>query len=195
MTFTFDEASHTYRLASGHAVPSVTSLLADLDDGYRYVKDSAMEHARVRGTAVHRACELHDLGTLDEGSVHEEVRPYLTAYRAFLAETGFRPTLIEKRMVHPSMGYAGTLDRTGTMHGKHLLLDLKAVAVISPATAVQTSAYLELHRSNGLEQTPQERRALQLLPNGRYVLTPPYTGLDDFRVFLALKTIDNWRRK
>ena len=171
----------------------VTSVIADLDDGYRYVNDASMEYARLRGTAVHRATELYDLGTLDEDSLDPIIVPYLEAYKAFRRETGFEPTQIELRLVHPSLGYTGMLDRVGKIKHRKILLDLKAVAAIQKATRIQIAAYAELCMKHSI--LIDERRALQLRPDGSYRLSEPYISGDDLRVFVSLLTIKNWRDK
>lgn len=171
----------------------VTSVIAAIDEGYRYVNDDTMEYARQRGTAVHRACELHDRGTLDEQSLDPVIVPYLNAYKSFLQQTGFRPELIEEQFEHPALVYRGTLDRAGKLGFRRTLVDIKVVAAIQVASRVQLSAYAELCNRHRI--LIDERRILQLKPNGSYTLTDPYACGDDFRVFVALLTIKNWRGK
>jgi hypothetical protein len=53
---------------------------------------------------------------LDEDTVDDIVRPRLDAYRAFKGDFRERITGIEKRLWHPTLNYAGIIDRTITGH-------------------------------------------------------------------------------
>jgi hypothetical protein len=124
-----DEASHVYRVA-GIERPSVTQVLraAGLIDTAWYT-----EVARIRGRAVHAACEFLDQDDLDESSVLPEYRGYVHAWMRFRAESGFRAAsapetgrpMIEHRLFHPVFAYCGTLDRCGWLGGDEVVLDLK----------------------------------------------------------------------
>lgn len=190
----FDEANHLY-FVNGKPMPSVSSILAPLVDFSR-VPPETLEYARQRGTAVHRATELHDLGTLDEESVDEAVRPYLEAWKRFRKETGFVPKLIEHRVYSEYYGYCGTIDRQGYMtelKGSPLaVIDIKTPVQLGQVVGVQLAAYQEALRSEGIQA--DLRFAVQLRSDGNYRLTP-YVDKSDFSVFVALLTIKNWREK
>lgn len=81
-TCTYSEEWHTYRF-NGEIIPSVTQLL---DDGtYLGVPEDVLEHARVRGTLIHKEIEdylKHDLkGYTDE--FYEFLRIYITESEKF----------------------------------------------------------------------------------------------------------------
>ena len=88
-TLVFNEEKHEYSV-SGVRYPSVTQILAPLVD-YSQVPRAVLERARKLGQAVHRMTELFDLDDLDMDDLADELRPYLTAWIKFRAETGFVP--------------------------------------------------------------------------------------------------------
>ncbi len=76
---TFDPATHTYRL-DGKVIPSVTQVLRGA--GIIHVSDFCT--GPERGSLVHRACALLDMGMDDELQVLDglpEILPYLEAWQ------------------------------------------------------------------------------------------------------------------
>lgn len=190
-----DQATHTYTF-DGLVLPSVTQLTSALVD-YGRISQGVLDAAADRGRAVHLACHLYDMNDLDESSVDEAVRPYLDAWIRFRAETGFvlAHNGSELQLHHPKLLYAGTLDKFGTLASMNTLIDLKATVAILPAVKVQTAAYAELLNQSFGPGYVQDRRSLQLRPDGTYRLSPAYRDPNDFRTFLALLTVHNWRQR
>jgi hypothetical protein len=176
-----------YRI-DGERVPSVTKILelAGLVD-LSMIPPDALEHARRRGHEVHEWLELLDQGFI--GSDYEPddwIRGYVEAYVRFKEDSGFAPELIEQIVKNPLYRYVGTLDRTGKLYGRRVLVDLKAVAQVRPETALQTMGYAMC-----LEE-PHERFSLQLRPDGSYRLHR-YTNRADHHDWLAAVRIAHWR--
>jgi hypothetical protein len=188
----FDEANHLYFIG-GKPMPAVSEILRPLLDFSRIPPD-ALEFARERGTAVHKATELHDLGMLDEDSIDDHVRPYLDAWKQFRSDTGFYPTLIEHRVYSETYGYCGTIDRQGVMTklagSPGALLDIKTPVQLGPAVGIQLAAYQEALRRDGI--LSPLRFAVQLRNDGLYRLVS-FTDKSDFGVFIALMTVRKWR--
>lgn len=118
-------SDHIYTVEDGNNIyhpPSVSEILQDL--GYI---DSRWftERSRVRGTYVHKACELYDNNDLDLASVHSEIEPYVNAYIEFC--NAHKPVyeLIEHKVYNSVSFYCGTLDRYGQLNGKKSIIDLK----------------------------------------------------------------------
>lgn len=187
----FDDAKHEY-FVDGRKVPGVTSILSPLID-YSRVPAATLERARRMGQAVHLATELDDQDDLDYDTLSPELLPYLHAWRRFRMECNFVPDTIEKRLYHPALGYAGTSDRTGIVKGKRAVIDIKKMATLGPVVGVQLAAYKELHiKATGVPI--EDRYGLALRADGFYRLVP-YTDPNDWRVFLSLLTIRNYREK
>lgn len=138
----FDEAEHIY-LVNGEEVPSVTDILSPLHRGYAKVNTSVLEYARRRGTAVHEALEIYDLG--GELEVLPETAPYIQAYLDFC--NVYRPvwTEIEQIVYSGTYGFIGTLDRAGCLNGtERAVVDLKTSQPTKEAlvsVCIQTTAY------------------------------------------------------
>lgn len=192
---TFDAESHTYRL-DGVVLPSVTQVLKPLYD-FRGIDPDVLNAKAALGTAVHRACELHDNNDLDEES--EEGRAalaplagYLAGYRKFLAEK--RPEVIhnEQRMHHPGHLFAGTLDRRYFMEGHLWDVDLKSTVAMSPIVGVQVAAYTAMQTAAGASHA--RRGALQLFPDGKYKLHE-FRERNDWPTFLSLLTVRRFKER
>ncbi len=191
MALTFDEVSHTYR-HDGQLVPSVTQVLAPLTD-LSAVPADILAAASAFGTAVHKACELHDLGTLDPATLDAPLQPYLDAWLAFCRDHDAQWSHIEQRLYHPVLRYAGTADRIGFVDGLRTIVDIKTSAVIYPAVGPQLAAYLSAaekgHQINALA-----RMSVRLKPDGGYE-AKAHTGPADFAVFASLLTLRTWCRQ
>lgn len=138
----FDEKTHTYTV-DGVVLPSVTHICRFLAYDYKSDKPWLAEAAARRGTAVHEACALIDYGEKPEET--PEIAGYLKAYRRFLKD--YRPDweLIEYPMGDRNLGYAGTLDRCGTLYdGRSCILDIKTGLLHGPSLRAQLTAYNEL---------------------------------------------------
>jgi hypothetical protein len=181
---TFDAAQHIYRLGQ-RTLPSVTTVLktVGLIDGTWFTADAA-----VRGTHVHTATELFDKGVLDMSTVDPGILPYLRAYTSFLLESGATWTAIEQRLYDGVRGYAGTLDREGTINGERCILDIKT-GPPQPWHRVQLAGYADLIREPG---EPVKRWGLWLQKSGIYRLLP-YTDRSDRSVFRAALTLAQFK--
>lgn len=194
-SLTFDEPSHTYRL-NGEVIPSVTQLLDTALYNFAMVPEDLLQAAADRGTAVHFACELDDLDELDETSLRPEWVPYVEAWRKFRADSGIEFDLIEQRVFHPGLRYAGTIDRGGLMNRQRWLLDIKTTSVVSHAAGVQLAAYEKAVRES-VEAYKDARKihrgVIQLRDNGTYRLVP-FKEESDWNTFVALLNIHNWKK-
>lgn len=193
----FDERTHTYSL-DGRRLPSVTEILAATGfcEWLKKVPARTLEKATFRGQAVHRAAQLLDLGTLDHSTVRPEYQGYLWGYQVWLAESGFRPRLIEHRFHHPIYQYAGTLDREGVMDdGTEAVVDIKTGLMgrfRMLAAGLQLVAY-----THSFEHPLGLRRiGLELRADGKYRVheAKKSEAARDFRVFLSAMTVANYRR-
>ena len=138
----FDESTHTYTL-DGVVLPSVTHICRFLSYDYKSDRPWLAEAAARRGTAVHEACALIDYG--EEPEETPEIDGYLKAYRRFLTDYSPNWSWIEHPMGDIGLGYAGTLDRYGTLNnGRHCILDIKTGQLHEPALRAQLTAYRTL---------------------------------------------------
>lgn len=162
----FDEKTHTYTV-DGVVLPSVTHICRFLAYDYKSDRTWLAEAAARRGTAVHEACALIDYG--EEPEETPEIAGYLQAYRRFLAD--YRPDweLIESPMGSLELGYAGTLDRYGTLYnGEPCIVDIKTGQLHKSSLRAQLSAYRILFIREHPEKYSPHIYALKLSKDGTY---------------------------
>lgn len=189
-TLHFEAERHLYTLMPrGISLPSVSDIIRPLAD-LSSIPPATLEFARSRGHAVHKACELLDLGTLDEATLDERLVNYVDAWRAFCDEWSMKWEMIERPMYHKGMLYAGTPDRVGVSQGhkpKRVLVDIKATAMLNPAVAVQMSAYNLM-----LDKQADELWSVRLMPDGSFERT---VHAPEISTFYACHNIFNWKKK
>lgn len=190
----FDEATHTYTLG-GRVLPSVTQVLDTIDSEWKeFVDPVALEEAKIRGRHVHRLVELDVRDELDEDSVAPAYQGHLRHWRAFMAETRFKPILAEQRVHHADLGYAGTLDLLGMIGSDFWLVDVKT-GTIPRTVGLQTAAYQVAGQS--LHKVPfRARRAVLLLHEDKHRFVPIDSQLSvDIADFAAALRIHQWRNR
>jgi len=166
----FDEATHTYSL-DGKKLPSVTEICGLLNN-WGDINPAILMQAARRGTVVHEYCELVDYGVDEDGIECEpELAGYVIAYMRFLRD--YKPLweCVEQKVYSDQFGFAGTLDRFGTIDGKPVLLDIKTSSSVGKLQkiiwACQLSAYVLLLAKEGEDI---RRWNLVLKRDGKYQL-------------------------
>lgn len=184
MAFSFDRHSHTYR-DGARVVPGITSVLraAGCTDS-EWVTEEALR----RGTAVHAATLLLDLG--DTPVLPLAWDGYLRAYVAFRRDIRCSWQEMEEPRISRLYGFAGTPDRVGLVAGRPALLELKTAQAASRVAwhGYQTAGQdLLMGGPRGVRQ----RLVAYLLPDGRYRLRE-YRDSGDYLAFLeALRSYDH----
>lgn len=191
LVFVADGHEYFYQ---GKRVPSVTQLLEPLYAGvFAGIPQRILDAKAAIGTAVHLATELYDEGDLDEASLHPVVRPYLDGWKRFRDDHGiasFKAT--EQRRFHPTLHYAGTVDRELVWKDSPATLDIKTTVELYPAVGVQLGAYARL--ADPVNFQAYRRLAVQLKEDGTYAVHE-YKDPMDHACFLALLTTYNWKAK
>ena len=155
--------------------PRVTQILRDVGLGadFSRVPQARLEYARMRGEALHLAIRYHHEGTLDEASLHPDVKPGFEAYLRFLADTKHEPIASEIELIHPAWQYQGHPDRIGFFNGgRRVLLDWKFTDGFKfLPTAYQLAAYRMLWNATHPQEPVTEVFAVQFHPSsGKYHL-------------------------
>lgn len=185
---TFDADKHEYRY-NGTKVPGVTGILSPLID-LSFVNGDVLAAAQDFGTAVHLACELHDMGKLDIAALDLELAPYLDGWVQFCEDHHCAWEGIEERLYHPTMRYAGTLDRRGMVDGRQAVVDIKSGTSLFASVGPQLAAYahgIAAEHGKPAMGTAYRRFAVRLYPGG-YELKE-YTSPADWAVFASLITL------
>lgn len=205
--FTFDEAAHEYRL-DGARLPSVTQIMkaAALGPDFSMVPPSVLETKRAFGTAVHLACELDDLGELDDDSTDPGVMGCVMAWRSFKSATSAQIVLNEQRLYHPALRFAGTVDRAAFLNlawrgasntGAPWVLDLKTIVDPHASYGVQLAGYLLLLNSQpgeGVMPASTQRATVHLDASGSYRFHQ-YQDPNDEATFMACLAIHRFKEK
>jgi hypothetical protein len=106
----FEPEGHVYTAPGGSHPPSITEILK----AEGFIDTSFYnEWARGKGSMVHLACRYDLAGELDEDTLDDEIRPYLSAFRKFMSESGFKVERSEVPGINTTYGYAGTPDLVG----------------------------------------------------------------------------------
>ena len=184
MMLRFDAEKHEYWLGNVR-LPSVSEIIAPAVD-LSAIPASILERKRAIGTAAHLACQyLDDDG--DVSDVHPSIEGYVNAWRLFKLQ--FETDFMAIEVPMHNQQFAGTSDRVCNIFG---IVDIKTVAAMSPATALQTAAYAILWAKPGAP--PIERLAVQLKPDGKYAVHS-YKDPSDFTTFRALLNFYQWKKK
>ena len=194
----FNEEGHQYRDKAGNEYPSVTTVLKPWSLISK-VPESVLEAGRERGEIVHAATHLDDEGDLDELSVEPEIMAYVRGWRLFRQEWQFKPSLIERRMIHAKWGYAGTIDRfgagTGPTTGKrhYVPLDIKT-GQEDPTHSPQVAAYMRcLVDAKVVQERECSPMTVYLQPDNYRVVQ--HTMTEGWGTFVAALTWHRWRKK
>lgn len=168
-TLTFNDERHEYTL-NGRVVPGVTSIIKATMPQWQ-VGPWYLE----RGTAVHKACELYDLGTLDWRNIDKEIEPRLEAWIKFRKQFPARMLEIETMYGDPGWMYAGKIDNIMGVDDQIVVVDRKNS--ISPHVFVQLAGYSRLLRVSGtykkeFDTGRVKAMAVELRANGQYQCQP-----------------------
>jgi len=193
--FNFDPEKHIYTL-DGSQIESVTTVLREVGLADFWGDESHM----LRGTLVHRACQLRLIGQLDESTVDPIVMPYLASFDCFLAAHNLEidPWVSEVPTFHPILRYGMTPDFVGVFNGRRCLIDWQS-GLLGTSKRYQTVAY----SCNPNLGPIDDRFGLQLRDDGRYNLEQYrersdvdvwYAALTVYRAQRRTKGIKSWRQ-
>lgn len=155
--------SHEY-FKNGISYASVTKTISEIGFMPSY-QPADLDFYLARGSAIHKATELYDLGTLDEESIDPRISGYLESWKKL--NKHYLPGQIEIRLCDEIYLYAGTLDRPD--------IDLKS-GVPAKWHRIQAGAYWGLKKLAGLGAEPMS--AVYLQEDGSMPKVVPYTMKD-----------------
>lgn len=168
--------------------PRVTQVISSVLRPNRWMVD---EWYLARGRILHTALEYLDCGELDDTTIDPEISGRVQSYLKFKSDTGFTPTLIEKRFHHPAHKYTGKIDRLGELDGRVILVDIKS-GLFDPADQIQAGAYWGLLLTENIH--PYKVFDLYLSTE-KYKLLEVPTPRIHFNTFLAALTVYRWRKE
>ena len=131
---------HIYHYGSKQ-LDGVTSIIRA--EGFMPSSEFIDEWYMQRGSMVHLATALYDLGTLDESTIDDRIKGYLESWKKYREHTGivYQKHEIEMMLCDTIYDFAGTLDRPD--------LDQKSGS-FEPWHILQIGAYRRLWKSKNL---------------------------------------------
>ena len=203
----FEAEGHIYSVG-GITYPSVTQILSGCKIvDYSFLGEPSADAFTVdsrtacleRGRRVHLATELYDLDELDVTTVDAADMGYLQAWECFRRDWKFTPFSggVEVRRYHPTLGYAGTIDRLGRMARPRTMNPLNVVLDIKTGVSLPWWIDLQLTGYAGMLDEPRrwERIAVLLRKDGTYLVARQTTPYDDqMRVFMYALAIERLKR-
>jgi hypothetical protein len=179
--------------------PSVTEILeaCGLAPDLSMVKPDVLAWASARGTALHRAIELHTKGTLDVDSLHPEIVGALSGYLKFVEDSGHEAVASELELIHPTWGFMGHPDRVGTLAKLEelCLIDWKMTASFSTNyVRHQLAGYKLLWNAVNPDRPVRKVFGLHLKKDGRYNLHD-VTDAEAEQAFLAAVVVHKAQRR
>ena len=193
--FRFDSKTHQY-FDGNRRLPGVNEILrgTGLNSDLSLVRRADLEYARIRGTYIHKACELWDKKDLKIETLSPALIPYLEGWKKFLKDykLKFTPGYIEIPLRSTKWGFAGMPDRLPKkLEGKLTLIDIKSEAVVQKVTALKLAAYQILIEDNFAVKIKQ-RWAVQLTNKGNYNIVP-FKVSTDTNTFLCALSVYKWK--
>lgn len=153
--FELEPDEHRYTIG-GSEVPATTRVLELARNSLAGVPRKVLEHARLRGNAVHKAIELLMRNDLDKRYLTREVKFRLDRWQRFMDFYKVEPIelpvknyfhnffggqLLEVPLVHPVFKFGVTPDvGLCLVEGDPALVEIKAVSTHNAATALQTAS-------------------------------------------------------
>jgi hypothetical protein len=197
----FEPGPHRYTY-KGAVMDSVTKIMKEngLSIDYSGVDRDVLANAGHRGTQVHHAVALFELGQDWQEVTEERFWPFVECYLRWRDKAKWRPAFIEQHLVDPDHEYVGTLDGWGRLYGHYALPDIKT-RDIDKADGFQTAAYLAAlivtYELVTGEPAPKEmyqtkRYGLRLFDNGSEAHLEPFTDprdIDHFRTAAACSAL------
>jgi hypothetical protein len=148
---------HFYRTPIG-ILPSVTTIMRAVPkpqvESWKSRTPNWQEisqHARDVGSRTHRIIERYLKNGLIDQFYSDEIARSFSAFRCWLAASGFEPVESE-RMVWSESGYGGTVDLVGYLNDELYVIDIKTSRAVYPDYSLQIAAY-----RTGYEERTRER--------------------------------------
>lgn len=214
----FDTKHHSYQV-DGKTMDPVTSIVEStlakgwdylgwvgqcaLDGGHKNHYRAVMKAEAAKGKYVHRIMENWALRRLGLPELLIEPNPegaYLAAgLPEFMDAIGLEPVAPpERRLYHPTLGYAGTLDLAARWHECDVVVDIKTCKIASDrwdSWNLQNAGYRLALREHGV--TPGAQGLIVRVPKDGAAPNILILGDDpaDFEAFRSLLDVYRWQRR
>ena len=171
-------------------VPRLTEIIQSLGIvDYSSIPKKVRDFSMRRGTLSHRACELYDLGTLNEETLDPQLVPYLDGWKKAVSDLKLTFKHIEERLFNETYWYTTCPDRIGLFDEVPCVVEIKS-GKVQPWTALQLSAQAACLPSDEVYL----RIAIGLPGNGTYT-KHFFTDRNDRNIILGGISLYNWKNR
>lgn len=180
-------------VVNGQAVcfPRVTSIIGEFLEDWSAVPVYNLEKAAKFGQAVHTATEYDDEGVLKLHKMDVALWPCVKAWRQFQKDFDVKFEAIEPIVYSMKHGYAGRIDRIGTVKSVRSVIDIKT-AKYKPTHDLQVAAYLNAWNELNPRNRVVRRYLVELRRDGTYQVIE-MKGAGDFAIFLSALALYRWK--
>lgn len=187
--FNYNDDLHEYRL-DGKLMDHVTGVLTSVGIiDLNQIPEGRLETARSRGSRLHRATLLDDMGELDDRGLSEDLVGGLASWRKFRRDSNLQILEAEQVIYNEQLWIAGTYDRImRDSKGQKCLIEIKP-PVVPPYTGLQLAWY-ELVLGNSYFR----RFGVGLRPDGKPNVVP-FTDRNDRNIVLGALATARWKRE
>jgi len=153
--------------------------------------DQIADVSRKRGTTAHSVIEAYEHTQQFLDNVDESIRGFVQGFRQWVTDYSVDIIEHERKMVSRKFGFGGKMDLLVRINGNPLpaVVDAKFSKSIYPESFLQTSAYRQLLKEQGVETCGGATLALQEDGGYKYEFDPT----DYFRQFYACLVLFNWQ--
>lgn len=160
-------------------MPSVTSIIRAANPVLFEIDGFYLE----RGTAVHKAIELHLANDLDERTIDHQIAPFLDSFKEFQKTLEFQGHHSEQFLYSKKYGYAGCADLIVNVGRDKWLIDVKTNSV-PDTVGKQLAAYKQGLIECGI---PITKRFSLCLKRDKFQFREHNESADFQRFLMALK--------
>jgi len=172
-------------------LPRVTAIIGEFLENWEAVPEYNLEKAAKFGQAVHTATEYDDEGVLNLRTLDRNIWPCVKAWRTFQNDFDVKFEAIEPVVYSLRHGYAGRIDRIGTVKGVRSVIDIKT-AKHKSTHDLQVAAYLNAWNELNPRNRVVRRYLVELRRNATYKVTE-MKGAGDFAIFLSALALYRWK--
>ena len=197
--FTFNAERHEYSVA-GAVVPHCTGVLSSggLVPAAFVKAAEAVERKSELGREVHRACHLHNLGTL--GTYDKQIKPFLHAWITFKENCKFELLASEAQCIGyvSGMPFGMRIDSNALIDGRDTMIEIK-IGQVYPHHGVQLAGQAAGFPHQSIHAPfarfiHRKRLVVELRENG-FPKLHPFAERSDYETFSSLLYVSHWKKR
>lgn len=165
-----------------------------------YVKDEVLKRKMRLGKVSHAAIAMDARDKLDYDQLHDDIKPYVDAWRLARDEMSIKVLQSETYMECADLGLCGTTDMICNLKGEKTIIDFKCGVKDDVKHFLQLTGYTILHEisSSDIKESYVEkiktstinRCILYLKNNGHFIIVKDLKSFDDqANIFMSMLNV------